>query len=136
MKTLSSLSANFKNAVQEILDHIADKFRKLAIATTLFKGSENSGVRKATRIIRNGSFARTVLADKDYAGYLEYGNNQKGAYIYPVRAKCLHFFIGNKEIFCAKAKTHGPLPFFGNARNQLIPLIPEIINQDLEKWLK
>ena len=117
------------------MDEIADVAKNNARATTLFKGSPDGGLRAAIRIIANGSLSRTVLADKDYAGYVEYGNNQRGPYIYPVKAKALHFFVNGTEVFAKRVRSHGPLPFFEQAEKFTINKIPGIIKKHLKEIL-
>lgn len=130
INALNRLGAHFDNAVSDALDEIAEDAQANAKASTLFKGSS---LRNAIKVISNGQLSRTVLADKDYAGYVEYGNNQEGPYIYPKKAKCLHFWANGNEVFTKKVRSHGPLPFMQNARDITINKIPSIISKHLRK---
>jgi hypothetical protein len=121
--------------ISAALDEIAEVAKNHAKSTTLFKGAANSGIRAAIKVLNAGQLARTVLADKDYAGYIEYGNNQKGPYIYPVKAKALHFFANGSEIFAKKVRSHGPLPFMEDAKTYTIKKIPDIIAKHLKEIL-
>jgi len=128
---LNHLIRTLEPAMDKAVHEIAKIVQFKARTSTLFKGT---ALRKAIGIQNNGSLSRTVLADKDYAGYVEYGNNQKGSYIYPVRAKALHFRINGQEIFAKKVRSHGPLPFMRVARDFAEKEAPKVINKALHKW--
>ena len=132
---LNKAHSQFAAKVEDALEDMAEVAQQHAKSTTLFGGRVNGGLRAAIRILSNGRFSRTVLADKDYAGYVEYGNNQKGPYIYPVHAKALHFFMNGKEIFAKKVRAHGPIPFMEEAKQYTIKKIPSIIAKNIKEIL-
>lgn len=136
LAALNKLIERIEPAVNIGLDAAAEKISAEAKKTTAFKGDSPNGLRKAIKVIRNGSLERTVLADKDYAYYVEFGNNQKGPYIYPVRAKALHFFINGQEFFCKRVRSHGPLPFMRPAYENIKPDIIPTINEVLTRVIK
>ena len=135
LAALHKATQQFENHVEAAIEDIAEVARDKAKASTLFGGSVNGGLRGAIRILGNGQLAKTVLADKDYAFYVEYGNNQKGPYIYPVHAKALHFYINGEEIFAKRVRSHGPLPFMEEAKEYTIKKIPAIISKHLKEIL-
>jgi hypothetical protein len=132
---LRKAEQQFIPTINEALDEIAEIAQQKAKSTTLFGGSATGGLRGSINIHKNGSFSRMVLAEKDYAGYVEYGNNQKGPYIYPIKAKALHFWINGREIFAKKVRSHGPLPFMNDAKEYTIKKIPGILAKHLGKIL-
>ena len=133
-KYLQHLINSLPGVADRILDKTAELAQKRAKATTLFKDN-TGGLRKAIGIQKNGKMARTVIADKFYAFYVEEGNNQKGPYIYPKRAKALHFFINGQEIFAKRVRSHGPLPFLRVSRDFTEKLANAIAEKELKKWI-
>jgi len=111
-KALQQIQGKLVPAVEKAMDEIAKVAQQHARNTNLFKGHV---LKDNIIILKNGAMARTVLANKDYAYYLEYGNNQKGDFIYPTNKKVLHFYANGTEVFAAKVKAHGPLPFMEEA---------------------
>ena len=134
---LKNLHKEIGNAVSRGLDRIAKIAQRKAKSSKLFEGNSPGGLRQNIRIIKNGSFIRTVLADKWYADYVESGNNHgpNGNWIYPKRAKYLHFFWKGKEFFCKRVRAHGPLPFMRKAKESTEYSIISIMEQELKKVL-
>lgn len=132
-KALSKLIKQFEPAVEKALDKISKVAQDHARATNLFKGHV---LKDNIIILKNGALARTVLANKDYAGYVEYGNNQQGPYIYPVRAKALRFFVNGTEVFTKRVRSHGPIPFMQAASEYAESKSTEIIEKILGELLK
>jgi len=118
---------------ERIVDKVSLVAQKHAKASRAFKGNV---LRRNINIIYNGMFARTVIADKFYAYWVEFGNNQKGPYIYPKRAKALHFWINGKEIFAKRVRAHGPLPFMRPAGDFARKKAKGIMVKELNKWVK
>lgn len=133
---LSHIINNISNTVQDVLDLTAIVAQQHAKRTKLFKGDSPTGLRNNIKIIKNGSMSRTVLADKDYAFYVECGNNQKGPYIYPVRAKALRFYINGSIVFAKRVRSHGELPFMRQALEYTITKIPQIVAKEFGKLFK
>ena len=131
------LSDKVGKAVERGLDRIAKIAQKHAKATKLFKGNSPGGLRQSIRVIKNGSYIRTVLADKWYADYVENGNHRgpNGWWIYPKKAKFLHFWWKGKEFFCKRVRAHGPLPFMKKAKESVEYSIISIMEQELKKVL-
>lgn len=120
-------------SIQTLLD--AGKLgEKAARETKLFKN--NGPLRDATNFHITSKTSGFVLADKSYAQFLEFGNNQGGPYIYPRKAKALHFFINGEEVFVKKVRSHGPLPFMDNAGKIVEAAIEEIWNKNIEKQIR
>lgn len=63
-----------------------------------------------------------------YASFVNSGRPE----IRPVSAKALHFWIGNKEIFCKFAKATAPQPYFDNAVIDLDENIEELFENFFE----
>src|SRR5271169_4062134 len=97
-KALQQIQGKLVPAVEKAMDEIAKVAQQHARNTNLFKGHV---LKDNIIILKNGAMARTVLANKDYAYYLEYGNNQKGDFIYPTNKKVLHFYANGTEVFAA-----------------------------------
>lgn len=131
IQALEQMEARLEPAVQKALEEVAKLAQSKVKETKLFKSA--SGGLLDNIIIINGHLSSEVIANKNYAYYLEYGNNQKGMFIYPVKAKALHFFVNGTEVFCKKARTHPPLPFMKEALAATIPHINEIFHTELNK---
>ena len=129
IQKLGKAAVYFNHVISNALDDIAKDTQANAKASTLYKGNE---LRQSIKMIVNGQLARTVIADKDYASYVEFGNNQKGPYIYPVNAKCLHFKINGKDIFAKRVKAHSEIPFMRDSVKITINKIPSIIEKHLK----
>ena len=133
---IANLISSLIPTVEKSLDKIAQVAVDHVKSTTLFKGSPDSGIRANTIIIKDGQLSRTVLANKFYAFYLEEGNNQKGPYIYPVKAKALHFKVNGEDVFCKRAKTHEGYHFMEAAFKHTMSVANNIINEDLGRIIK
>jgi len=133
--SLNKISNNLPKLFDEIADEIAQQFQQRVIANThrLFKHNGANGIASSINIIDNGSFSRTVIADKNYAYYVEYGNQQKGEYIYPVNKLALRFYVNGQVVFAKKAKTYPGTHFFGSALQEFKPTINQIIINRLVK---
>jgi hypothetical protein len=134
-KFIQRLIRELPKTVDKALDEIGDVAYHSVINTTRFKNYGNSGLRGATKIIPNGEYSREILSDKPYAFWVEEGNNQKGPYIYPVRAQALHFFIDGEEIFAKKVRSHGPLPYFTDAHNDVETHAHHIIENEINNLI-
>lgn len=104
---------------------------KEALSTDKFKVSDT--FKRATQFHRLDRFSGYVLADKPYAEYLEFGNDAKGPYIYPVRAKALHFMVGGKDVFVKKVRSHKAYNFMSDAGDKLEDRIQEIFLSHLKE---
>jgi hypothetical protein len=133
-EALKASQEEMEQAAEMTLQNAGDFARKAAVETNLFHVGNNFNQQtKFQSINRYNGFVRT---DLDYAQYLEFGNNEKGAYIYPVNGKAFHFIIGGKDIFCKKARTHGPLPYMSDAGDKLEENIENIFTINLNKAIK
>ncbi len=127
------LGERLQASISQAVETLGQRGAELARASPLFKGN---ALRKATQFHRVDWFQGFVLADKPYAFYVEEGNNQLGPRIYPRFAKALHFFIDGQEFFRKSVKAHGPLPFMGNARDQLEREATAIIEAEIAKAIR
>ena len=119
---IDKLILQIEEAAKNTLKDIADIAITSAQQTTLF----NNRLKESTHFVSSGAFSGEVVDDRSYAFYLEEGNNQQGPYIYPTRAKCLHFKINGQDIFAKRVRSHGPLPFVGNGRDQAASMVEQI----------
>ncbi len=136
LRALSKIHDRLEKAVDVSLNNVSQKIVDEAKLTTAFKGNSSTGLRQAIKFIDNGSLAKTVIADKWYAYYVEFGNNQKGPYIYPVRAKALRFYYNGQIMFRKWVRSHGPLPFLYPAYQKVRPEIVPEINRVLSNLVK
>lgn len=118
-----------------IIEELAQIGQKAASTSTLFKEHSESGLKHNIKIIKSGKFVREVLADKWYAYFVEYGNNQKGQFIRPVRAKALRFISNGQLIFSKKVKAHGPIPFMHNAKDIVEKMIVSVGEKHINEWI-
>lgn len=129
-KSLHILMSNLPAALDAAVHEVTMEVQTRAQASTLFKDGTGN-LRSSICILKSGDLARTVLADKDYAFYVEMGNDPGGGYIYP-RGKALRFQAsGGNVVFTKRVRAHGPLPFMGNAENATQPLIEGIVSKHL-----
>lgn len=102
--------------IEATVQELAEIGQHAAQTSQLFKGGTgDNSLRNNIKIIPSGSYTRTVLADKDYAYYVEYGNAQSGPIIYPKRAKALRFVANGKTIFAKWVRASKPRPFMAAA---------------------
>lgn len=134
IKELQILTDKISDQTEQAVQQIGERGAQLARDTKLF---HNDGpLKQATEFRKATAFAGYVIADKPYAYWLEEGNNQQGPFIKPVFAKALHFFINGHEVFAKKVKSHPPLPFMAQARDQLEKEAIQIIQQHLSLAIK
>jgi hypothetical protein len=131
IRALQTIGARLPAALEASMTTLTEIGVSNAKSSTLFKnrtGNLRNNIKAtAPTFSANGSISAEVLADTSYAGYVEYGNNQKGPRIYTVHAKALRFVINGKVVFAKSVKAHGPLPFMGNAQGVVESLAPTII---------
>ena len=135
-KSLNKIYEGLEKSVDSSLNDISQQIVDDAKKTTVFKGNSPGGLRQNIKFINNGSLAKTVIADKDYAYYVEFGNNQKGPYIYPVKAKALRFYINGEVVFRKRVRSHGSMPFLRPAYEKIKPNINHIINTHIISMIK
>lgn len=136
LKHLHNIEKELTSTISKTLDTLATIAQTNAQSSKFFKGSGPNGLRANIKILKNGEMSRTVLADKNYAGYVEFGNNPGGdGFIRPVNAKYLHFWINGKEIFAKKVRSHGPLPFMKTAQIITEQFIPDIFNTAIQRLI-
>jgi hypothetical protein len=114
MKTLDETLDLLDVAVSEMLQKAGELGVKEAGNTDLFKTSDNFRNKIITQPTSKTS--QVVWSTAPYSSYLEYGNNSGGPFIYPTKAKALHFFVNGEEVFAKKVHSHGPLPYMSNAK--------------------
>ena len=129
---INRLQKQVKAEVQAAIIELAELGVEKAKSTTLFR----VGALAEHIVIQPHEMSATVLADRDYAYYLEEGNDQNGPFIVPVQAKALHFFVDGQEVFASKVKAHGPLPFMRNARDEVEREAPRVIAKHMSLAVK
>lgn len=129
---LEGISKDLTPTVSAALDTLAEIGSSNAKSSTLFK-NRTGRLRKSITFTRNGEFIRKVAAPTSYAGYVEYGNRPGGTgqRIYPTRAKALRFVMNGQIVFRKWVRSHGPLPFMGNARKLVTSFLPTFIHDKL-----
>lgn len=129
-KSLRILMSKLPAALDAAVHEVATEVQTRAASSTLFKDGTGN-LRSSIRILKSGDLARTVLADRDYAFYVEMGNDPGGGYIHP-RGKVLRFQAsGGGVVFAKRVRAHGPLPFMGSASTATQPLIEGIVSKHL-----
>lgn len=128
-KALEKMASQVRPAMEKALDRIAEAVQKHAKESKLYKGS---ALRSSIKISK-ARLSRTVLADKEYAFWVEEGNNQKGPYIYPRKAKVLRFVSNGSVVFAKRVRAHGPLPFMAQAVAAVAPQAESIVVDELTK---
>lgn len=132
---INRIIRNFPKAIEKALEKIGNVAYISVKNTKRFKGRDG-GLKTATKFIPNGSYAAEILSDKHYAFWVQEGNNQNGEYIYPVRAKALHFIVNGQEVFAKKVKAHGPIPYFTDARDEVEIQAQSIMETALNMLIK
>jgi hypothetical protein len=131
---VQSLQVELLETEEKTLQEAGQFAVKMALNTNKFRVS--STFRAATKFHQVTKTTGFVLADKPYAEYLEFGNNAKGAYIYPRVTKALHWISGGKDIFVKKVRSHPGYYFMENAGQQLDANMEKIFLDNLNKTLK
>lgn len=127
--TCQHIIAELPAVIDKTLDEIGQIGQRSAASSTLYKG--NGHLRKSIKLLKDGELAKTLIADTSYSGYVEFGNNQSGDRIY-AKGKALRFVIDGETIFRKSVKAHGPIPFMGQAREQMILQAPQIIRDNID----
>lgn len=115
-RAMNRLIADINVAIEDSLDEVAESIKTKAVNSTLFKGTGQ--LRRSIKVINEGPHRRSVIADTPYAGFVEFGNNQNGDFIYPKNGKVLTFQSGGGRVFATKIRAHGPIPFMTKAAEQ------------------
>lgn len=91
-----------------VLEEEAEKIVNEIYGTMIAEAPVYTGkVKGSITIIRTGKFTWFIGPHTDHDYYAEYGNNKKGAYIYPKDAKALHFYtLDGVEHFASKVRSH------------------------------
>lgn len=129
---LKGISNELDSVISSSLDTLAEIGASNARSSRLFKNRSGT-LRREIKFTRDGEMARRVIADTNYAGYVEFGNRPGGTgqRIYPKRAKALRFEVDGKVIFRKWVRSHGPLPFMGKARDLMVSFIPDLFENNL-----
>jgi hypothetical protein len=125
--------SEIESAAEQTLQDAGKFAREEALSTTKFKVSDT--FRDATQFHTVDKTNGFVLADKFYAEYLEFGNNEKGPRIYPTTAKVLHFVSGGKDVFVKWVSSHEPYKFMEEAGQKLDGEIENIFVKNLNSKL-
>lgn len=135
MKTLDqallALQPLIEKAAHQTAMEAGELGAKAARDTKLF---HNDGpLRDATNWHPIDQYSGFILADKEYATYLEDGNPSEGFIIKPIRAKTLHFWLNGEERFVKSVKAHGPLPFMQQSQDKVESEIEQIWESNWHK---
>ena len=134
-KALAAMLALVPDGVERGLDRVASEIRDEAKRSTRFKDGPGAALRNSIGFVASGELARTVMADKDYAPYVEFGNNQSGEYIYPKNGKALAFQGSGGTVFAKRVRAHGPLPFMMDAVERVSPRASGLVSEELASAL-
>lgn len=122
--------AKLPDAVDAGIQEVAEKAAEIARSHTKGKLAE------ATQAYRNSATDQGVLANKFYAGWVEYGNGPSGSRIYPTKSSCLHFFLPDgTEIFAKSVAASQPHPFMAEAAAYVEKSGSDIITQHINQAL-
>lgn len=122
-----NFSEELDRDVAELLQKTGELAVQQARGTQLFHTSDAFRDAIITKPVSNTK--QVVWSQAPYSSYLEYGNNQKGPYIYPTSAKVLSFFQNGSLVFYRKVKSHGPLPYMQPALEAAENAIPQLWDQ-------
>ena len=124
-----NIEADIMAAISEGMDEVAEFAQKHASETSLFKNNGINGLRNSIKIESNGAFVRTVIADKDYAPYVEYGRGE----VRPVNAKALRFVVNGELIFTKRSAPVAAKPFMAQAKAAAENEAPRIFDRIISK---
>lgn len=133
-KALEAIRNALPVTVERSLNTIAEVGVSNAKSSTLFK-DRTGALRRRIQFLNDGALARTVIADTNYAGYVNFGNGPPGTKIFAKRKKVLRFEIDGVMIFRKWVRAHKPLPFMNNARDMMVSLAPIILGSDIEQLI-
>jgi hypothetical protein len=131
---LSDLGNLIPQALEEAVNELGEFGIQQARSANLFKASDAFKANIKSNPINK--FELEVESHSPHSYWLEEGNNQKGAYIYPVNGKVLRFQVGGKTVFAKKVRAHGPLPFMSNAKDEVEKKYVEIVEKHLNGIIK
>ena len=119
---MEKFAARFSGAVRDTVAQVAALGAERASNSTAFKGLSkgSGGLRDAIKWnIAGSAFEANVVADKSYAGYVEFGNGTPGELLRPKNAKALRFQGAGGVVFRRAVRAHGPMPFMGPAADSI-----------------
>jgi hypothetical protein len=134
--------SDIDNAFNLILKNIT-----VAAENTIVKASELAiKEARATKLFKHGakfdeqiqyhsinSTSGEVVSGAPYSGWLEFGNDPGGGYIYPKTANKLRFFANGNIVFANRVRAHKPFPFFNNAAKVVSRSLTDIFNSEFRK---
>lgn len=137
-----ALSENLKQLAQQIeltteqsLDTLAEIGQTYAKSSKVFKGNSANGLRNNIVVQKPGAFIRDIISLKTYSHWVEEGNADKGAYIYPKTAQALRFRVDGHWVFAKRVRSHGPLRYMRPAQQFLETHWANYLEQQLNKLL-
>jgi len=136
IKHIKQIVNELPGTIQHTLDTVSEIVQTNAKSSTLFK-NRTGRLRSSIEVTKVSLFKNMIGTKVSYAGYVEFGNrpNGTGMYIYPKRAKFLKFTINGKTIFARRVRSHGPLPFLGNAVKLGESFIPDLFLEDIQRLI-
>ena len=132
--TCEHLISQLPSAMDSALDKIGKVGQQSASTSNLYKSTGH--LRKNIKYVENGQLDKAVVADTNYAGYVEFGNNQQGSIIKPKKAKALRFVVNGEVIFRKWVRAHGPIQFMSKAREDMVSAAPLILRDMFENLVK
>jgi hypothetical protein len=118
---------NLEECINDTFQQAGELGQRAARDTTLFRAGNTFKLAITNTHTGSGhNRVQTVWSTKPWSYWLEYGNNQKGPFIYPVKAKALRFKLNGTWVFRKWVRSHGPLPFMQNAAKVVGAFLPSI----------
>jgi hypothetical protein len=111
--SLKYLIKQFENSVETGLTVAAEDGATKAKNDTIYT-PRTGNLQANTNAQNTGYMSRSIVANTFYASWVNFGNGEPGARIYPTHAKALRFEINGQVIFRKSVKTSTPKPFMTN----------------------
>lgn len=112
---LKKIQEGLEAAVDAGLKEAAERGAEVARTQRAYTSRSSSGLISKTVAYRQNALNHGIIANTNYASWVEFGNGPAGSRIYPTKSSALHFFIDGKEIFAKSVKASEPKPFMANA---------------------
>jgi hypothetical protein len=127
-KALRKIADQLPSTIDDGLERVAEIGATNAKSSKLYK-DQTGELRQNTKFFKSGIGSRTIIADKFYSNYIEYGRGP----VYAKKAKALRFVINGVVFFRKSVKASKPRPFMSAGRNLIAKVGNDYIARRMTK---
>lgn len=135
-KKLGRIQAGLEAAVEKGLQDAAEQGAQVARTQHAYTSRSGSGLESKTVAYKSSALSQGIIANAQYASWVEFGNGPEGSKIYPKKSSALHFTVNGKEVFVKWVRASKPHPFMINALNFEKSNADRIIGDHVNNFIK